>query len=150
MNVLVIEDWWADRLRFENLLQQANIGIQLEFAWTAGRRGTIWPIEKVIAEADKFDRIFVDLAWTKEDEDRFRAVSEWADVSGVRLLEALSHKEKTGQLPAGFVASRCIVTSAYVHDEVRHHCVARWGTRTLHKWLDEDIILTTVFASRGA
>ena len=154
MRVLIVEDWWADRLRFEYLLEGIP-GIETDFAWTAGRMGGVWPIEEIVAVAHKYDRLIIDLALTRGDEEEFRKAHEWTDeefsrdedvlddrITGLRLLQSLSAKDRRGQN----LTSRCIVASAHVYDRLRDHCITHWGiTDTFHKWSDEGRLVRTLY-----
>ena len=159
MKVLVVEDWWADRLRFEYLLE-GLVGVEIDFAWTAGRlgkEGGVWPVEEIVAVAHKYDRLIIDLALTRQDEEEFRKAHESTDeeffreeeilddkITGLRLLQALSVKDKHRR-----VLSRCIIASAHVYDRLRDHCISHWGiTDTFHKWSDEDRLVRTLYDNK--
>ncbi len=148
--ILIIEDWWADRLRLQYLLTVP--GVEIDFAWTAGRPGSVWRPERISEEIEIYENAIVDLAWNKSDEDIFvkhrsRALSELAGrdevelnrIGGLRLFTLLAQ-----QNPAAL--NRCIIVSAYAEDAVRDYCKRKWHIpRSFRKWEDEsqlrDIVL---------
>jgi|SRR5882724_2266569 len=159
MKVLIVEDWWADRLRFQYLLEDIP-EISFDFAWSAGRPpkgGRVWSINRIVRAAPQYDRVIIDLALNKQDEDRFRQAHAWTDdefisrekslakeISGLRLLASLSSKESSGEL-----SDRCIVASAHVYDRLRNYCIQTWGIiDTFHKWSDEGQIVRTLYDSQ--
>lgn len=158
MRILIVEDWWADRLRFQYLLASLE-GIELDFAWSAGRPpsgGRVWTINHIVEVASNYDRIVIDLALTKEDEDRFREAHAWSDMEFVRR-ERLLDEQITGlKLIASLAAKRpkalraqVIVASAHVYDRLRDHCIKTWDIiDTFHKWADESLIIQTIFESK--
>jgi hypothetical protein len=159
MKVLIVEDWWADRLRFQYLLEHIT-EISFDFAWSAGRPpegGRVWSIDRIVSVAEQYDRVIIDLALNKDDEDRFREAHRWTEdefinrekslakeITGLRLLSSLSKKELQRD-----VTNRCIVASAHVYDRLRDYCIQTWGIiDTFHKWSDEEQIIRTLYESK--
>lgn len=158
MKILIVEDWWADRLRFQYLLEPVP-ELSFDFAWSAGRPpkgGRVWPIDRIVGVAQKYDRIVIDLALNKQDEDQFRQAHNWNDaefskrekglakeITGLRLISALASRSSRAAM-----SDKCIITSAHVYDQLRDYCVRTWGiVDTFHKWSDEEDIIRTLYDS---
>jgi hypothetical protein len=161
MKVLVAEDWWADRLRFELLLGRHS-NIDVTFAWRAGRGNGVWHAEAIADAVVHHDALLLDMALTRADEDTFLDVRRRppADVlaaelthpifqiSGIRVLQLLADKERQHGARSGTYTKRCIIVSAYTYDVLKQLAASRWSVRdTFHKWLDEDRIIETLFTA---
>jgi hypothetical protein len=159
MKILIVEDWWADRLRFQYLLKPFTGKLHIDFAWSAGppRGGCVWTIKRIVEAASQYDRIIIDLALNKEDEDRFRRAHSWSDeefakrertlakqITGLRLVSSLYATRGKHDL-----SNRCIIASAHVYDRLRDYCIKTWGiVDTFHKWSDEEHIIRTLYESK--
>jgi hypothetical protein len=153
MRILIAEDWWADRIRFELLLNSPNVEIQ--FAWdaTLGGRGAVWPPERIAREARAYDRVLLDLAWNIDEEVSAREMLELE--TAALQAEASSVEKRLGGLRTLAVAassahgiealdtSKWVIVTAYKSDPIRTFCWKRWGVSgVFHKWTDDRVLYT--------
>ena len=171
--ILIIEDAGSDRRRFRILMDEALHQIRLKgspefeyrFAWDARTKRVPWDLAtadkgQVLEFVNKFDHVFLDLAWTKREEDvmnrarrqsrnwLFENADNWSeqgkvDMAGIKLAGDGLISNISGlrlmDIHKNGLASRAkiIVATGFYSTALADFCWHRWTARAFKKWEDQ-------------
>jgi hypothetical protein len=173
--ILVVEDAGSDRRRFRIVLNNTlrrlkvrkaeNNNIEYYFAWDAKEKRVPWQLDgaecvQIRNYISAYDHMFLDLAWTKYEEDvmnRARRHSKqwlcenaerWSEeakidmgpiqLRGDGLVRNISGFALLDMLKEGEELKTTVtVTTGFYSEAVVHFCAERWGTSVFYKWEDE-------------
>jgi hypothetical protein len=179
--ILIVEDAGPDRRRFRTLLNKCkeslpSDSLSYDFAWSAKDKAVKWELpldaHRVRDEINRYDYVFLDLAWTKNEEDVMnkarRQSEEWLNDN---LYEWNALPEETIELqniePEGLVNNisgfafldaisqdgrllkPVAVTTGFYSLAVAKLCREKWGTPAFHKWEDENKIEAFLISALG-
>ncbi len=138
--VLIIEDWPEDQRQFELYLEDVP-NVSWGFAWN-GFREVIPNTEEYILPLMRRctpDVLLLDLAWTKEDEDRITAMQQLSgetgesevDLGGFHFLDALGRCRKEHR---EFEDVYIIVVTQFSRDPIARAALRKGANEVLRKW----------------
>jgi CheY-like chemotaxis protein len=188
--ILVVEDAGPDRRRFRILLdntvrslqtyrakartdEQTSAPLEYFFAWDAKEKRVAYQMDGadktgIREELNSYDYMFLDLAWTKDEEDVMNRAKRQ---SGAWLWENADHWTEQSRSEMGTIRlqgdglvrnisgfalldmlqkgekpkTEIIVTTGFYSEAVAHFCMERWMTPTFYKWEDENKIADFLF-----
>lgn len=164
--VLVVEDSTTDRQEWRRLLKKFSAQIDFDFAWSAKQKN-VWSIQEIQNRIESYDYMFLDLAWTKEEEDLLRIVKrqspdwlkanadQWQEIEvlgdlkvgedgwvrnlqGLILLDSITDDDfHRPPIPVA-------VTVNFYSTDFAKFCGRRWTVALFLKWEDRDYIRSFV------
>jgi hypothetical protein len=181
MKILVVEDAGPDRRRFRILLDDAlrhlkaneaegriDNDIDYDFAWDSKEKRVLWQMEnansvEIRDYINKYDHMFLDLAWTKYEEDLmnrarrqskkwlFENAEHWSEQAKIEMGAIPLREEGLVRNISGFalldmlkegekLKTKVTVTTGFYSEAVAHFCAERWSATVFYKWEDEDKI----------